>query len=117
MGAREPPPGWDRFPSLRMGLGASRGKGRIQKAVARAFAAAEGGTITTSQAYDFALARVRGDMWRRMHRCSVLRVLDQVADRVGRDRRHGAIIWRLKPAQSAPGSFPDVSQRRIAMVA
>jgi hypothetical protein len=94
-----------------MGLGASRGKGRIQKAVARAFAAAEGGTITTSQAYDFALARVRGDMWRRMHRCSVLRVLDQVADRVGRDRRHGAIIWRLKPAQSAPGSFPDVSQR------
>jgi hypothetical protein len=79
-----------------VGLGASRGKGRIQKAVARAFAASRGDTITTSQAYDFALARVWGDLWRQMHRCSVLRALDQVADRIGRDRRHGAIVWRLR---------------------
>jgi hypothetical protein len=31
-----------------------------------------------------------------MHRCSVLRVLDQLCHRVGRDRAHGAIIWKLK---------------------
>jgi hypothetical protein len=31
-----------------------------------------------------------------MERCSVLRALDQIADRVGKDPRHGAIIWRLK---------------------
>jgi hypothetical protein len=29
-------------------------------------------------------------------RWSIVRILDVVADRVGKDRRHGAIIWRLK---------------------
>ena len=32
----------------------------------------------------------------------MVRVFDQVADRVGRDRRHGAIIWRLKTPAAVP---------------
>jgi hypothetical protein len=31
-----------------------------------------------------------------MQRCSVLRVLDQLCHRVGRDRAQRAIIWKLK---------------------
>ena len=52
--------------------------------------------LTSSQVYDYALARVRGDAWRQRHRWSVIRVLDQLCHRVGRDRAHGAIIWKLK---------------------
>jgi hypothetical protein len=51
---------------------------------------------TTSQVYDYALPRVRADLWRQMQRCSVLRVLDQLCHGVGRDRAYGAIIWKLK---------------------
>jgi hypothetical protein len=70
------------------------GRGGLQIAVCRAFIGHD--VRTSSQVYDYALARVRADMWRRMHRCSVLRVLDQLCHRVGRDRAHGAIIWKLR---------------------
>ena len=57
---------------------------RIQVAVRRAFLAAGSDKLTTSQVYDYALPRVRADLWRQMQRCSVLRVLDQLCHRVGR---------------------------------
>ena len=50
------PHGWDRYPGLRFGTG-SAGRGRIQLAVKRAFAAAGTTTLTTSDVFDYALAR------------------------------------------------------------
>jgi hypothetical protein len=94
---REASPWWSRYPGLRMRPQApNKGRGRIQVAVRRAFLAAGSDELTTSQVYDYALPRVRADLWRQMQRCSVLRVLDQLCHRVGRDRAHGAIIWKLK---------------------
>jgi hypothetical protein len=58
-------------------------------------------------AYDYALAGRRHYEWWMMERCSVLRALDQVADRVGKDRRHGAIIWRLKTPAADTSSAPS----------
>jgi hypothetical protein len=41
-------------------------------------------------------------------RWSVRRILDAMCDPVGRDRRHGAIIWRLKkPAADTPSASSD----------
>ena len=68
----------------------------FQLAVKRAFAAAGTSTLTTSDVFDYALARHRSDGWRQRQRWSVVRVLRAMCDPVGRDRRHGAIIWRLK---------------------
>jgi hypothetical protein len=51
--------------------------GRIQLAVKRAFAPAGTSTLTTSDVFDYALARHRQDRWRRQHRWSVVRVLRQ----------------------------------------
>ena len=70
----------------------TRARGRLQVQVRRAFIGHN--VRTTSQVYDYALPRVRADLWRQMQRCSVLRVLDQLCHRVGRDL--GAIIWKLK---------------------
>jgi hypothetical protein len=76
--------------------------------VKRAFAAAGTTTLTTSDVFDYALARHRNDGWRRRHRWSVVRVLRQMCDPIGRDRRHGAIIWRLKtPAADTPSAPSD----------
>jgi hypothetical protein len=44
------PHGWDRYPGLRFGTG-SAGRGRIQLAVKRAFAAAGTTTLTTSDVF------------------------------------------------------------------
>jgi hypothetical protein len=52
-----PPHGWDRYPGLRFPghTSGNRGKGRIQIAVKRAFAAASTTTLTTSDVFDYAL--------------------------------------------------------------
>jgi hypothetical protein len=74
--------------------------GRIQLTVKRAFAAAGTSTLTTSDVFDYALARHRQDRWRRQHRWSVVRVLRQTCDRVGRaDTRGKPWIWRLRNLQ------------------
>ena len=92
---RPPSEGWSRHPNLRFRPHApNKGRGRLQIQVRRCFLGYR--FRITSQVFDYALARVRGDVWRRRHRWSVIRVLDQVAERVGRDRAHGAIIWKLK---------------------
>src|SRR6476469_3339219 len=96
---RGPSHGWDRYPNLRWPGPSSwaKGRGRIQLAVKRAFTAAGTSTLTTSDVFDYALARHRQDQWRRRHRGSVVRVLSQVADRVGRLNAPGRPwIWRLR---------------------
>jgi len=76
--------------------------------VKRAVAAAGTTTLTTSDVFDYALARHRNDGWRRRHRWSVVRVPRQMCDPIGRDRCHGAIIWRLKtPAADTPSAPSD----------
>ena len=95
MDMREVSNGWTRHPNLRLRPHApNKGRGRLQIQVRRCFLGYR--FRTTSQVFDYALARVRGDAWRQRQRWSVIRVLDQVAERVGRDRAHGAIIWKLK---------------------
>jgi hypothetical protein len=81
-------------------------RGRIQLAVKRAFAAAGTTMLTTSDVFDYALARHRQDQWRRRHRWSVVRVLRQMCDPVGRSRGAGRPwLWRLKsPAAETPSA-------------
>ena len=63
----------------------------------RAFlAAGDDAVLSTSGVFDFTFTRTRRVRWRRRHRWSVISVLDQVAERVGRVWAHGAIIWKLK---------------------
>jgi hypothetical protein len=96
MGAGEPSSGWDRYPNLRLRPHApNAGRGRIQTAIRRAFI---GHPIrSTTQVFDWCLARDRRAHWRRRHRWSVVRVLEQVADRIGRSETIGRpILWRLR---------------------
>jgi hypothetical protein len=93
--ARKLSHGWDRYPNLRLGMGGAKGKGRLQKLVARAFIGHD--ILTTSQVFDWCFARDRKVSWKRRHRWSVVRVLDQVADRIGRAPTIGRpILWRLR---------------------
>jgi hypothetical protein len=106
----KPLTGWSAYPGLRFPghTAGSRGRGRIQLAVKRAFTAAGTSTLTTSDVFDYALVRVRGEGWRRRHRWSVVRVLQQVADRVRKVPPHGAWLWRLKtPAADILSAPPD----------
>jgi hypothetical protein len=87
---------WPGHPNLRLRpYSPNKGRGRIQRAVRRAFLL-HGPEITTSQAFDFALVRVRHDNWRRRERWSVIYALRQVADPVRRVPPYGAWLWRLK---------------------
>lgn len=101
--------GWASYPGLRFPghTAGSRGRGRIQLAVKRAFVAAGTSTLTTSDVFDYALARHRKDGWRQQQRWSVVRVLRQMCDPIGRDRRYGAIIWRLKTPAADTSSAPS----------
>jgi hypothetical protein len=85
------------YPNLRLRpFAPNTCRGRIQVQVRRAFLAAGDAVLSTSEVFDFTFARTRRVHRHRRHRWSVIRVLDQVAERVGRDRAHGAIIWKLK---------------------
>jgi hypothetical protein len=93
--ARSPAHAWDRYPNLRLGLGGARGNGRLQRAVARAFVGNH--LVTSTHVFNWCFPRDRGVSWRRRHRWSVVRVLNQVADRVGRANTPGRPwIWRLR---------------------
>ena len=93
---RDAPHAWIRFPALRLGhMVGNRGRGRIQLAVRRAFIGHD--ILTTSQVFDWCFVRDRKVSWKRRHRWSVVRVLDQVAERVGRAPTIGRpILWRLR---------------------
>jgi len=89
------PHAWDRYPNLRLGLGGARGNGRLQRQVARAFVGND--YVSTSEVFNWCFPRDRRVSWRRRHRWSVVRVLNQVADRVGRANTPGRPwIWRLR---------------------
>jgi hypothetical protein len=100
------PQGWAAYPGLRFPghTAGSRGRGRIQLAVKRAFAAAGTSTLTTSDVFDYALARHREDQWRRWHRWSVVRVLRAMCDPGRADTPGKPWLWRLKAP--AAGSHP-----------
>jgi hypothetical protein len=64
--------------------------------------------LSSSQVYDYALARVRGDTWRRRHRWSVIRVLRQIAEPIGRAPTIGRPwLWRLKTPGADISSAPS----------
>jgi hypothetical protein len=76
----------------------NKGRGRIQIQVKRAFVAAGGDTLSSSEVFDWVFARARRVSWRRRQRWSVVRVLRQIADPVGRAGTRGRPwLWRLKP--------------------
>jgi hypothetical protein len=91
---REVSPGWSAYPNLQKRPHApNKGRGRLQVQIRRAFVGHR--LRTSSQIYDWCYARNR----KRVVGCwehSVWRILRQIADPIGRDRAHGAIIWKLK---------------------
>jgi hypothetical protein len=93
---------WPNHPNLRLRPARpAAGNGRIQVAVRRAFVAADSDTLSSSEVFDWALARVRRDGWRRRHRWSVIVALRQVAEPIGRARTIGRPwLWRLRNSDS-----------------
>jgi hypothetical protein len=86
---------WINYPSLRLGPGRSRGKGRIQRQLRRAFIAS-GNEISSSDAYRWC-KRWQAREFGQWERWSITRVLMTMADRVGRAQTIGRPwIWRLR---------------------
>jgi hypothetical protein len=93
--AREPSPGWLRHPNLQLGLGGARGRGRLQRQIARAFVGHP--FRSTSEIYDWCYARDRSRTRSEAMRWSVRRILDATCDRVGRaDTLGRPFLWRLR---------------------
>ena len=88
------------FPSLKRGGGFARGRGRIQRQIAKAFSMIDRPVLSTSELLPrthsgLALAHTKV---RRCHREDLRRACDQLAVRVGRGRTMGRpILWKLKP--------------------
>jgi hypothetical protein len=92
---RPPPEGWSAYPNLRFRPHApNKGRGRLQIQVRRCFVGYR--FRTTSQVFDYALVRVRGDGWRQRQRWSVVRVLREIAEPICKVPPHNAWLWRLK---------------------
>jgi hypothetical protein len=104
----DPPHGWDRYPSLRLGPAASSRRGRIQRGIQRAFMVSGTTTLSSSAIYDWTM-RDRNTGWQRLQRRSVHRALRQVAEPIGRADTPGQpILWRLKtPGAEEPSVLPD----------
>ena len=100
---------WSAHPNLRFRPHApNKGRGRLKIQVRRCFLGYR--FRTTSQVFDYALARVRGDAWRQRHRWSVIRVLDQVAERVGERRSEtGSQTWSTPESHQ----WPSAESRRV----
>jgi hypothetical protein len=100
--------GWSTYPNLRMGANSSRnrGRGRLQVQVRRAFLAAGSDELTTSQVYDYALPRVRADLWRQMQRCSACARLAKRKPPRALARKPGGAGRLAQPGQptTPPGS-------------
>jgi hypothetical protein len=88
-----PQPGWEYYPNLRRRLYApARGRGRLQRQIARCFAVF-GPEVSSSRLLDWCYTRDP----RRRHRWSVVRILRQIADPIGRAPTIGRPwIWRIK---------------------
>ena len=75
------------------------GRGRLQIQIRRAFVVRE--VLTSSEIYDscYAKRRASGQQIDRPYRWSVVRILRQIADPIGRTNPYGAVLWRLKTFQ------------------
>ena len=71
---------------------------RLQRAVARGFAATGKAEVPANIFYDFAYPRKRliSKRLSQRHRYSIWRILVKIADPVGRTGPHGAMLWRLR---------------------
>jgi hypothetical protein len=75
----------------------NKGRGRLQVQIRRAFVGRD--VLTSSELYDFCYAkrRVAGQQIDRPYRWSVVRILRQIADPIGRAETIGRpVLWRLK---------------------
>ena len=83
--------GWNSYPNLRRRLYApAKGRRRLQRQLNRCFALF-GPEVSASRLLDWCYVR------RRRHRWSMVRILRQIADRIGRAPTIGRPwIWRLK---------------------
>jgi hypothetical protein len=91
---------WTQFPNLRHRPHApNKGRGRLQRAIARAFLVAGSDTLSSTAVYDwcFARDRHRPGEW---HRYSVWRILQEIAEPIRKVPPHGAWLWRLRDSQS-----------------
>ena len=96
----EPSMKWDGHPNLRKRPRTpAKGRGTVQRAIKRAFAATSASALTSTQIYDWAHVRRRLG-----HRKSMpfgvysrtLRTLRAMCDPVKRVPPHGAWLWRLR---------------------
>jgi hypothetical protein len=107
-GCAKPLTGWAAHPNLQRGANSSRnkGKGRLQVQVRRAFL--DHPSRSTSEIYDWCYARDRSRARSEAMRWSVRRILNVVADRVGRSRGPGRPwLWRLKAPAADTMSAPS----------
>ena len=95
----KPCSGWLRHPNLRLRPHApAAGRGRLQRQIGRAFIA-HGPVLTSSDVYRWC-ERWQAREFGQWERWSIVRILDVVAERVGRSRGRGRPwIWRLRNSQ------------------
>ena len=112
---RVAPQGWDGYPGLRFGTG-SAGRGRIQLAVRRAFAAAGTSTLTTLDQMKTARSPElgRSPFWERSSRALPdPEMLPRRVRRVG-PRQPPLSTKRTSSAESARGIYPAAVARQCA---
>jgi hypothetical protein len=91
---------WDGHPNLRKRPRTpAKGRGAVQRAIKRAFAATSASALTSTQIYDW--AHVRRRLGRRKSMpfgvySRTLRTLRAMCDPVKRVPPHGAWLWRLR---------------------
>jgi hypothetical protein len=100
MKGRGMPSGWDRHPNLRKRPRTpALGRGSVQRAIKRAFAASNTELLTSSSIYGWAHVRRRLGPRKSMPfgvYSRTLRTLRAMCDPVERVPPHGAWLWRLK---------------------
>lgn len=87
------------------------GRGRLQRQIARCFYA-HGDIADSSKIYNWCAAWPADKRRSQAHRWSIRRILDVVADRIGRASTHGRPwIWRLRVADRvAKGEIVESEQ-------
>jgi hypothetical protein len=87
---------WENYPNLHRRLPApAKGRGRLQRQIARCFVVF-GPEVTSSRLYDWCYARNPRVRQSQGPRWSVVRILRQIAEPVGRGETIGRpVLWRL----------------------
>lgn len=100
--------GWSKYPALRLGPASTRGTGRIQTQLRRAFIA-YGDVLSSSDAYQWCKRR-QSSQFGQWERWSITRVLLSMADRVGHGRGRGRPwLYRLHGTGYGQDSSPLIS--------